>query len=85
MTLQERADAMIDRYGEVVSFTLAAKILNRCPKTIRVMIDDGRLTAACGDTRVDVYSIAAYICEPARKDFEARVKKSGKTVSRWAV
>ena len=85
MTLQERTDAMIGRYGEVVSFTQAGKILNRSPKTIRVMMDDGRLSEACGGTRVDVPSIAAYICEPARKDHEARVRKSGKPVSRWEV
>lgn len=85
MTLQERTDAMIDRYGEVVSFTQAGKILNRNPKTIRVMLDDGRLSEACGGTRVDVPSIAAYILEPARKDHEARVRKSGRLVSRWEV
>ena len=85
MTIQERAEAMIERYGEVVSFTQAGKILNRNAKTIRVMLDDGRLISACEGTRVDVYSIAAYICEPGKLNHEARVRKSGRTVSRWAV
>lgn len=84
LTLNERAKAMIERYGEAVSKSKAARIIDRSPSTINVMIADGRLDAACGGTRVDVYSIARYICEPAKIDTETRLKKRG-NLCRWHV
>ena len=69
------ADQMADRYGEVCSKAKAAKILGRCVNTITAMINDGRLEAACGGTRVDVRSIARFMAEPATVNEEARIRK----------
>lgn len=84
MTLNERTEAMIDRYGETVTLAKAGKIINRDPSTIRRMLADGRLESACAGTMVDMYSIARYICAPAELDTEARIRRSGR-VCRWAV
>jgi len=77
LNLQERTAAMIERYGEAVKQTAAAKIIMCSPNTIRNMLNDGRLERACQGERVDVYSIARYICAPAQNDLEARRKKRG--------
>ncbi len=82
MTPNDRLDDMLSRYGEVCTKTMAAKILGRTPKTVRVMLEDGRLESACAGEMVDVRSIAAYICQPKQADFEARVRRSGRV---WAV
>ncbi len=81
-TQQERLDDMLSRYGEVCTKARAARILGRNVKTVRAMLADGRLEAACGGTMVDVRSIAAYITAPKKADFEARVRRSGRE---WAV
>lgn len=82
MTPNDRLNDMLDRYGEVCTKTQAARILGRSPKTVRVMLTDGRLEAACAGEMVDVRSIAAYITAPRQSDFEARVRRSGRE---WAV
>lgn len=86
MEPNERAQLMIKAYGEAVTYATAGKVIERSPNTIKLMIEDGRLDAACEGTRVDVYSLARYICKPKEIDFEARAKKRmGKTGCRFAV
>lgn len=84
MTLKERTADMVARYGEAVKYTTAGKILDRKDDTIRAMVADGRLDAACGGTMVDVYSIARYICAPAAENTKARMRKQGRA-TRWVV
>ncbi|MGJ4851908.1 hypothetical protein ACH6CV_16850 [Bacillota bacterium Meth-B3] len=75
METNERARLMIEAYGEAVTRAMAGRIINRSPTTIANMLADGRLDAACEGTRVDVYSLARYICTPKANDFEARTRK----------
>ena len=76
METTERAQLMALAYGEAVSYAKAGKILGgRHPDTVKAMIADGRLSPACEGTRVDIYSIAAYIAAPKQMDFEARKQK----------
>lgn len=84
--LNARMDDMLARYGEVCNKTVAARILGRSPNTIKAMIADGRLEAACAGTMVDVRSIARYICRPAEAEAEARVRRyKARRKSGWAV
>ena len=73
---------MLDRYGEVVKRSQAAKILGCSTGKIRAMLLDGRLSAACGGEMVDVRSIAVYIERPAEADYFARQRRMGRS---WAV
>lgn len=82
MTPNDRLDDMLSRYGEVCTKTMAAKILGRTPKTVRVMLEDGRLESACAGTMVDVRSIARYITAPQQSEFDARMRRRGRE---WAV
>mgnify|MGYP006923223227 CR=1 FL=1 len=82
MTPSDRLDDMLSRYGEVCTKTMAAKILGRTPKTVRVMLEDGRLESACAGTMVDVRSIAEYIAQPRQSDEAARQRRMGR---KWAV
>lgn len=85
MTLSDRTADMVDRYGEAVKYTTAGRILDRDARTIKAMLADGRLDAACGGTMVDVYSIARYICQPAAENAKARMRKAGNPAAKWAV
>ena len=86
ITPEERQDILLDRYGEVCTKTVAAKVLGCSTGKIKAMLKDGRLTAACAGTMVDVRSIARYICEPAAEDFEARKRRyKQRRGSSWAV
>lgn len=78
----EREFVMVAQYGEVVNFTTAGKILSRSIKTVKAMLDDGRIDYACAGTMVDVRSMARYIAAPKQEDFNARVRKSGR---KWTV
>jgi len=84
MTLKERTADMVARYGEAVKYTTAGKILDRSSQSIKDMLSDGRLDAACGGTMVDVRSIARYICAPAAENAKARMRKQGSN-TRWVV
>ena len=75
MTLQERTDTMVDRYGEVCTKKDAGRILNRDPRSICRMINDGRLDSACAGNMVDVRSIARYISAPKQEETEARKRR----------
>ena len=86
MTLSERTDALVERYGEVCTRVAAARILGRSANTVKAMLQDGRLDTACAGTMVDVRSIARYICQPAVEDFEARKRRyKQRRGTEWAV
>ena len=78
----DRLNDMLERYGEVCTKTMAAKILGRTPKTVRIMLEDGRLESACAGTMVDVRSIAKYITQPRQIDELARQRRMGR---KWSV
>lgn len=78
LTLEERTDAMLDRYGECVNQPQAARILGVSPSTINRMMRDGRLESCCGGSKIDVRSIARYIAEPAQVKTE-QLKRKYKT------
>lgn len=79
-----REEEMVRQWGEVVSQTKAGRILSRHPNTIRAMLNDGRLQAACAGAMVDVRSIARYIEAPAVENRKARVRRKGGS-DRWVV
>lgn len=66
---------MVESYGEACSFARAGKILGRSPATIHKMAEEGRIAYACAGTRIDVRSLARYICAPKQIDSEARLRK----------
>ena len=78
----DRLTDMLERYGEVCTRTVAARILGCSTGKIRCMLQDGRLALACGGEMVDVRSIAEYITRPAQADELARQRKMGR---KWAV
>lgn len=82
MTPNDRLDDMLERYGEVCTRTVAARILGCSTGKIRCMLQDGRLALACGGEMVDVRSIAEYITAPQQAEFEARMRRRGR---KWAV
>ena len=57
MELDNWVDMMVRVYGEVCKKTTAARIIGCASSTVNRMIDDGRLEAAAGGTRVSVRSI----------------------------
>lgn len=86
LNLDDRTEVMVAIYGEVCKKQTAAKILDCSVQKIKDMLEDGRLDAACGGTRVDVRSIARYIAAPRHEDYEARKRKMmHKRGSDWAV
>ena len=86
MTMQERTDDMLDRYGECCTRVKAAKILGRSTAWVNTAMKDGRLDTACGGTMVDVRSIARYLCSPKTEDNNARMQKMRtKRNIRWSV
>ena len=80
--MENREEYMVERYGEAVKQSTAAKILDRDRSTIARMIKDGRLEAVCGGEMVCVHSIARYIEQPKAENFKARQRKAGR---KWAV
>ena len=72
LSSQDRLSDMLDRYGECCTQEKAAKILGKCSRTIRRMLDDGRLTLL--NAGVDVRSIASYMMNPEQSDFESRLQ-----------
>ena len=69
MTPQDRTAVLVQQYGECCALKTAALIISKSPRTIRRMIEDGRLSAACEGTMVDVRSIAAYVMAPALANY----------------
>ena len=86
---ETREERMVKLYGETCTRKDAAKILSRSRQCIANMLSDGRLTAACGGSMVDVRSIAAYIEQPQARDAQARyqkrAEKRGDKLSRFRV
>jgi hypothetical protein len=75
MTTEERTRLMVDRLGEAIPKTVAAREIHCAINTIAHMLKDGRLETACAGTRVDTRSLARYICEPAAVKEERRKRK----------
>ena len=71
---KDRVTVLVAEHGECVTQAKAARILDRHPSSIAMMLKDGRLTRA-GDNRVDVRSIAAYLDNPKQNDFKARIAR----------
>ena len=83
---EARLSDMLERYGEVCTRKMAAKLLGRCERTINAMLSDGRLETACAGQMVDVRSIARYISEPEAEEFRARAAKmSARHRTTWHV
>lgn len=59
-----REKELVDRYGEHVDKSTAAKILGVTRATVYTMLADGRIDGAFGGKRVDVRSIARYMYSP---------------------
>ena len=74
---KSRLDDMLERYGELCTQQMAAKILSVVPRTVARMLQEGRLRRV--DKKVDVRSIAAYIENPEQMNFEAKVRKGAPT------
>ena len=75
MNPNERERLMVESYGEACSLKTAGHIIGRSPSTIRKMADEGRIAYACEGTRIDVRSLARYICAPKQIDSETRLRK----------
>lgn len=75
ITTQERTELMVQMYGEVCTRAEASRILRRNIRTVKNMLEDGRIDEACGGTMVDVRSIARYISAPKQEDTEARKRR----------
>lgn len=82
MTPNDRMTDMLERYGEVCTRTVAARILGCSTGKIKNMLKDGRVALACGGAMVDVRSIAAYIEQPRQIDELARRRRMGR---QWSV
>ena len=69
-----RLSDMLERYGEVCTQKVAAKILNVVPRTISRMMEEGCLRRV--GHRVDVRSLCEYIENPKLANFAARAKNT---------
>ena len=76
MTLDERTECLVEKYGEVCKKAKAARILGCSQPKVYAMLRDRRLDSACGGKMVDVRSIARYICAPEAEDFRARTERA---------
>lgn len=86
MTYEERAELYVAKYGEACTKATAAKILGCSAGKIYSLLKVEMLDLVCEGTRVDVRSIARYMCEPAKANFEARKRRMMKrNGSNWAV
>ena len=86
--MTERMRDMVEMHGEACSMIQAGKIINRSDETIRRMLKEGRIRAACEGTMVDVRSLAEYIERPKQIDCEARLSKRREKAGvecRWKV
>lgn len=58
-----REETMVERYGESVDKTVAARLLGVTRATVYAMLADGRICGSCAGRRVDVRSIARYLSQ----------------------
>ena len=65
--MARREAALVERYGESVDKTSAARMLGVTRATVYAMLSDGRILGACEGRRVDVRSIAHYLSQPAQR------------------
>lgn len=63
-----KAEELVERYGEYVDKTVAAKILGVTRATVYAMLADGRIVGACAGRRVDVRSIGRYMTSRCASD-----------------
>ena len=73
MTITDRMNDMLERYGEVCPPIRAAQILSVSPRTIARMADYGRLRRV--GAHIDVRSICHYIENDEELNFRARYRK----------
>ena len=86
MTLDERIDDMLGRYGEVCTTAQASKIMGCSYYQIRAMLEDGRLKNACAGSMVYVRSMVEYICAPSTIEEKARKERLRKKLNTtWVV
>lgn len=62
-----REEKLVERYGESVDKTVAARMLGVTRATVYAMLSDGRILGACEGRRVDVRSIARYLSQSAQR------------------
>lgn len=72
-SLMRTENELVDMYGKYVDKSTAAKILGVCRATVYTMLKDGRIEGACEGKRVDVCSIARFICSNKRREKEHNV------------
>ena len=60
---EQAAELLVERYGESVDKTVAARLLGVTRATVYAMLADGRICGACAGRRVDVRSIARYLSQ----------------------
>ena len=65
-----REETLVERYGESVDKTVAAKLLGVTRATVYAMLSDGRILGSCGGRRVDVRSIAHYLSQPSHSTLQ---------------
>ena len=61
-------EELVAQYGKHVDKSTAARILGVSRATVYTMLADGRIEGACGGLRVDVRSIARYMCAGGPKN-----------------
>ena len=61
-SLMRTEKELVDMYGKYVDKSTAARILGVTRATVYAMLADGRIEGACEGKRVDVRSIARYLC-----------------------
>ena len=60
--LSLKEEALVAHYGAHVDKSTAARIIGVTRATVYAMLADGRIEGACSGRRVDVRSIARYLC-----------------------
>ena len=61
-SLMRTEKELVDMHGKYVDKSTAARIIGVTRATVYAMLSDGRIKGACGGKRVDVRSIARYMC-----------------------
>ena len=61
-SLMRTEKELVDMHGKYVDKSTAARILGVTRATVYAMLADGRIEGACSGRRVDVRTIARYLC-----------------------
>ena len=67
-SLMRTEKELVDMHGKYVDKSTAARILGVTRATVYAMLKDGRIKSACSGRRVDVRSIARYMCAEKPKN-----------------